>query len=473
MYKDLATAWNKPSDTQPVLTVSQLNAEARELLESGFPPLAVAGEISNLARPTSGHLYFSLKDAHAQVRCAMFRRANQRLGFAPENGSQVVARGRISLYEPRGEFQLVVEDLEPAGDGALRQAFEKLKQKLAAEGLFDEAVKRPIPALPRRIGVITSPTGAAIRDILTTLKRRFPGVPVLVYAVPVQGEGAAERIAAALRRAGSRRDCDVLILARGGGALEDLWSFNEEVVARAVRGCGLPVIAGVGHETDVTIADFAADWRAPTPTGAAARAVPDRQELTARVQVSVNRLHRNWSAHCRQRHQHIAWLRGRLDRAHPGRRLHQHAQRIDELDTRLRRCARVRVGKTDERLRELGARLGRQHPARLLSRYGEQLRDRQRRLKRATDTILTQRRTRVQALVRHLEAVSPLPTLHRGYAVVQRGADGRILRDAADVRPGERIAARLARGRLYCLVEETDTDTGDDTLVKPAKGEKR
>ncbi|MGE5241377.1 MAG: exodeoxyribonuclease VII large subunit, partial [Bacteroidota bacterium] len=273
-----------------IYTVARLNREARAMLEGGFPPLWIEGEISNLSRPASGHLYFSLKDAQAQVRCAFFRQYQRTRGAALKDGLHVLARARVSLYEGRGDFQLIVEYLEEAGEGALRRAFDALKLRLAQEGLFDAAHKKPLPRLPRRVGIITSTSGAVLHDILTTLKRRFPAIAILVHPVPVQGEGAAERIAAAIRVAGQRRDCDALILARGGGSLEDLWPFNEEIVARAIHACPVPIVSGVGHETDFTIADMAADARAPTPTAAAEMLSPDQQEWLAQFARLENRL---------------------------------------------------------------------------------------------------------------------------------------------------------------------------------------
>ena len=261
-----------------IFTVSDLNREARELLEGHFPLVWVEGEISNLARPSSGHIYFSLKDEAAQVRCAMFKMRNRLLNFQPENGQQVLARARISLYEARGDFQLIIEHMEETGDGALRRQFELLKHKLFEEGLFDESHKRELPSLPTRLGVITSPSGAAIRDILSVLKRRFPGIPILIYPVPVQGNEAPPAIIDAIKTAGIRKDCDLLILARGGGSLEDLWAFNDESVARAIYHCPIPVVTGIGHEIDFTIADFVADFRAPTPSAAAEYISPDQNE---------------------------------------------------------------------------------------------------------------------------------------------------------------------------------------------------
>ena len=281
----MADSWFDDDATPPpaapareIFTISQLNAQARMLLERGLGSVWLEGEISNLARPASGHWYFSLKDESAQVRCAMFRNRSMLVRFPVKDGARVLARGRVSLYEARGEFQVVIDHLEEAGEGALRRRFEELKRKLLAEGLFEATLKKPLPTLPRRIGVITSPTGAALRDILHVLRRRFPAVPVLVYPVAVQGEAAPREIVQALQLAAARRECDVLILARGGGSLEDLMAFNEESVARAIHACGIPIISGVGHETDVTIADFVADERAPTPSGAAERSVPDSAE---------------------------------------------------------------------------------------------------------------------------------------------------------------------------------------------------
>ena len=263
-------------EQRDIYSITRLNREVRAVLEDSFPPsLWVRGEISNLAQPGSGHIYFSLKDKHSQVRCAMFRSANRHLRFAPENGREVLVRAGVSLYEGRGEFQLIVESMEPAGAGALQQAFEELKQRLLEEGLFADEHKQPLPAFPGTIGIITSPTGAAVRDIIHVLERRYARAGVIVYPVPVQGEGSAQQIAQAVDVANQRRECDVLILARGGGSLEDLWSFNEEIVARAIHHSVIPVVSGIGHEIDFTIADFVADQRAPTPSAAAEMVSPD------------------------------------------------------------------------------------------------------------------------------------------------------------------------------------------------------
>ncbi len=401
------------ADGKDIFSVSRLNREARELLEGGFPMIWVEGELSNLARPASGHLYFSLKDATAQVRCALFRNRNHALRFRPADGMQVLARARVSLYEARGDYQLIVEHVEEAGDGALRRAFEQLKQRLAAEGLFDSERKRELPALPRRIGVVTSPTGAAIRDVLTILKRRFPAIPVRVYPVPVQGKAAAPEIARMIALASKRQECDVLILCRGGGSLEDLWAFNEEIVARALADCAIPVVTGIGHEIDITIADFVADLRAPTPSGAAEHVSPDGTEWLRRFGQLGAQICGRMREDLARRHERLTWLARRLQQQHPGQRLRQRAQRLDELELRLARALRAGIER---------------------------------------------RRMRYETLARTLDAVSPLATLGRGYAIVQRRADGAILRDAAGVSPGDEIQARLAKGRLICHVSKTESD---------------
>lgn len=437
-----------------VYSITRLNREVRALLDRGFGLLWVEGEISNLSRPSSGHWYFSLKDRDAQVRCAIFRMRNQLIGFVPADGMQVLARARVTLYEPRGDYQLVIEHMEEAGDGLLRRAYDELKQRLAAEGLFDPGRKRPLPPLPRRIGVITSPTGAAIRDILTVLRRRFPAIPVLIYPVPVQGAAAAPAIARMLRRAGAAADCDVLILARGGGSLEDLWAFNDEAVARALHACPIPVVSGVGHETDVTIADFVADQRAPTPSAAAELVSPDAAEWAQAYTAREARLRRRLAQLQQGRHQRLDWLAKRLDRCHPGRRLTDQAQRLDELEQRLGRAWRAQRRHTAARLAALAARLRQQDPRRRL----QQLCIRQEQLVRALRRQMADRlqghRRRLELLGRALDAVSPLATLSRGYAIVQHLPDRAIVRDVAAVNVGDRVEARVARGRLICTVDE-------------------
>jgi exodeoxyribonuclease VII large subunit len=439
-----------------VYTVSRLNREAKAVLEGGFPPLWIEGEISNLSRPASGHVYFSLKDAQAQVRCAFFRQHQRRLGLALRDGLHVLARARVSLYEGRGDYQLIVEYLEEAGEGAWRRAFDALKQRLSQEGLFDVAHKKPLPKLPRRLGIITSPSGAVLHDILTTLRRRFPGIAVLVFPVPVQGEGAAEKIAGAIRLAGERGDCDALILARGGGSLEDLWAFNEEIVARAIYVCPIPVISGIGHETDFTIADMVADARAPTPTAAAEMLSPDRQEWLAQFARLEARLITSMRSHLRNRQQHLDWLGARL--VHPRNRITLLQQNLKSLAQRLYLAQTASQRQARSELQALTARLHQHSPRPQLQALALTQHHWQARLVTAMKHRLELADSRLRQLMQSLHTLSPLATLERGYAIVQRPDTGAVVTDAGKVRPGERVRARLARGRLDCLVEKSRGD---------------
>ena len=451
---------NDPTNPQPlreVYTVSRLNREARAALEANFPLLWVEGEISNLSRPRSGHVYFSLKDEFAQVRCAMFRMRAMNLAFAPKDGVQVMARVRVGLYEPRGDFQLIVDHMEEAGDGALRRAFEALKQRLGSEGLFDEQRKRPLPELPRRIGVVTSPSGAAIRDILTVLKRRFPAIPVVIYPVAVQGEGAAREIAEAIRLAGRRKECDVLIVGRGGGSLEDLWAFNEEVVARAIHDSPLPVVSAVGHEVDFTIADFVADVRAPTPSAAAELLSPDREAWLSRLQRVEARLAQVLQQQLRQRKQQLSWLGKRL--VHPGRRLQENAQRLDELELRLAQAQRNLTRHRQARLETIKARLERHNPQMRLQQLRQSQRELSRRLRQAMQLRLKQLQQRLASQAHALETVSPLATLSRGYAIVSTEESGKVLHRSDEAVVGGRIRARLHHGQLLCRIEEIENES--------------
>ncbi len=435
-----------------VYTVSRLNREVRLLLDRGMPVLWVEGEISNLAQPSSGHWYFSLKDRDAQVRCAMFRQRNTSVGFAPRAGQQVLARGRVSLYEPRGDFQLIVEHLEEAGIGRLQRELERLKAKLAAEGLFDAALKRPLPPFPRRIGVVTSPTGAAIRDILHILRRRYPPADVLIYPALVQGAGAAPSIVEALRLACRRAECDVLIVARGGGSLEDLWAFNDERVVRTVRAASIPVIAGIGHEIDFTLADFAADARAPTPSGAAELATPDRQELLQALAKTSERLHVACSRELRAFVARVASAAACLKLAHPGARIEQQAQRLDDLDQRLAGALRARLLRDRHQASEALARLVRHSPEHRVREYRVRHASLAERLAHAAQRRLSDAAHRLDLAQRALNAVSPLATLTRGFAIVTRAADGAVLTEADSIGAGEEIEARLAHGRVRARV---------------------
>lgn len=441
---------NLAAPRRDVYTVSRLNAEARAVLEGSFPLIWVEGEISNLARPSSGHWYFSLKDAGAQVRCAMFRQRNLLLRFKPQDGMHVLIRARVSLYEGRGEFQLIAEHMEEAGAGALQRAFEMLKQRLAAEGLFDPARKRPLPRLPHRIGVVTSPTGAAIHDILQVLARRFPAIPVVIYPVPVQGAGAGEQIAAAIARAGARGECDVLIVGRGGGSLEDLWAFNEEVVARAIYAAPIPVVSAVGHEIDFTIADFVADLRAPTPSAAAELLSPDREEMRTQLLQLRLRLARSFQRQMQHQRRRLETLQKRLK--HPGRRLQEIAQRLDELEQRLARAVHHLLRHAAARLTALHARLERHTPLHRVQALQTRQQELQRRLRQGVLLHLDRLDRRLAQAAHALDTVSPLATLSRGYAILTT-TDGRVLRAAAQTAPGQQVQARLGQGRLLCRVE--------------------
>jgi exodeoxyribonuclease VII large subunit len=467
LFSDLEPPAPGPARAQPaqrnVYTPSRLNREARTLLERGFPALWVEGEISNLSRPSSGHWYFSIKDESAQLRCAMFRQRNIYAGFTPRDGMHVVVRGRISLYEARGDYQFLADAIEEAGEGALRRRFDLLKAKLAAEGLFATERKRALPSLPRRIGIITSPTGAAIRDVLHILKRRFCMIPVLLYPVPVQGAGAASQIAAAIRLASARSECDVLILARGGGSLEDLWSFNEELVARAIADCKVPLISGVGHEVDFTIADFVADVRAPTPSGAAELAAPDCNEWLRNFALLARRMSLALQRHQAAKANRFAWLQRRLALMHPGAQLRQKAQRLDDLERHLVRIMRQSLRDRGTALAQNHARLRHVSPALRLA-------EARRRLDVASNAIAAALRKEMQHLQRRvavtagkLNAFSPLATLERGYAIVT-GADGHVVTDTDALAPGALVQARLARGRVHARVEQIfPADRNSDT----------
>jgi exodeoxyribonuclease VII large subunit len=441
-----------PSADRDIYTVSRLNREVRVLLERGFGTLWLEAEISNFARPSSGHWYFSLKDAGAQVRCAMFRQRNMFCAFTAKDGQKVLVRARIGLYEPRGEYQLIVDHMEDAGLGALKRQYEELRARLDAEGLFAAERKRPLPRLPARIGIITSPSGAAVRDILHVLARRFPAIPILVYPVSVQGAGAASEIIAALALAGRRAECDVLILARGGGSLEDLWAFNDERLARAIVGSPIPIVTGIGHEVDFTIADFAADMRAPTPSAAAELVVPDAAEwLDAFVRLGV-RLQRCMRRRMAEYGERLRWLTGRAAMVSPVARLAQQAQRLDDLEQCLARAWERQQRGRRERLNWLIGRAALASPAAQLRHAAARHAALFARLQAAELSQLRRCRERLLPLVRTLNAVSPLATLERGYAIVSTEG-GNILRDAAHARPGVLIEARLARGRLRAKVE--------------------
>jgi exodeoxyribonuclease VII large subunit len=434
----------------PRLSVSELARSVRDLLEHRFPLLWVAGEISNFTLARSGHLYFSLKDDAAQIRCVMFRHRAQYLDFAPREGLQVEARATVTLYEPRGDFQLNVEFMRPGGLGALYEAFLKLKASLEREGLFDEAAKRPLPAYPRAIGVVTSPQAAALRDVLTTLRRRNPSIPVIIYPAQVQGASAAGELVAALETATRRNEVDVILLVRGGGSIEDLWSFNDERLARVIRASPIPIVAGVGHETDFSIADFAADRRAPTPTAAAELVSPSRAELTARVAGLAERLSRRTIRDLETRMQLLDHLSRRL--VHPGRRLESQRRILEQLERRLAHSASGIIDRYQWRIARLveQSRGRLPHVDALVARTG----DLATRSGRELDAMLMQRTRRVEALSRALSHLGPEAVLERGYAIV-RDAGGTIVRDAAPLVPGDPLEITFARGIADATVAGT------------------
>jgi exodeoxyribonuclease VII large subunit len=425
----------------PVLTVGELNRRVRELLERSVPLLWVSGEICNFTRASSGHWYFSLKDASSQVRCVMFRQKGQYIDWHPRDGMHVEVRAVVTLYEPRGDYQLTIDTMRQAGLGVLYEKFVRLKAALAHEGLFAEARKRPLPPFPRRIGIVTSIAAAALHDVLTTLKRRMPGIAVIVYPTPVQGEGAAARIVAAIRRAAERNECDVLILCRGGGSIEDLWQFNEEILARAIYACPIPVVVGVGHETDFTIADFVADRRAPTPTGAAELASPNRLDLLHRLERLSGRLNREFNGMLERRMQKLDHLGRRL--VHPGERIARRREKLAALRERIRTALSARHEPLAWRLQSLQAQLCAARPdIGLLHERQLAYRDR---LKRAARHYFATRTNKLAALEAQLAQLSPRGVLARGYSIVSM-ADGSVVRDSGQLHSGDPVTLQFAHG---------------------------
>lgn len=440
------------------LTVSELNHQVRHLLETSFMQAWIEGEISGLSRPSSGHWYFSLKDARSQVRCAMFRGFNQRIQVIPKEGDLVRVRARVSLYENRGDFQLIVEHMEPAGLGALQQAFDALKARLQAEGLFAAERKKAVPAAPRHIGVVTSPTGAAIHDILTVLARRCPAIPVTLYPTAVQGAAATADIVRAIQRAERHGQADVLIIGRGGGSLEDLWCFNEEAVARAIADCPIATVSAVGHEVDVTIADFVADLRAPTPSAAAEKISPDQSiwlrqlaDLGRRLQLAQGRLLRHQRALLDQ-------LQARL--RDPRRALQEQSQRLDELEHRLKQTLTRRLEQNQSQLTQLQHRLRGHQPSRQLAEHRQWLVRLEEQLRRSMTSRLSLLDSQLQHQAHSLHTVSPLATLGRGYAIVSSDSQA-VVRRSDSLRPGEQIHARLGYGSVLATVTETRPEQND------------
>ncbi|PHQ80176.1 MAG: exodeoxyribonuclease VII large subunit [Coxiella sp. (in: Bacteria)] len=411
---------------QNIYTIAELNSKARLLLENEFGTVSIIGEISNLARPASGHLYFTLKDQQAQVRCALFRMNRRNIDFPIDNGQQVLAQAKVSLYEGRGDYQLIVSRLQLAGDGALQVAFEKLKEKLEKEGLFDATHKKPLPRFPQCIGVITSASGAAVRDILKVLKRRSPTTPVIIYPSLVQGASAKQQLVHAIETANRRNECDVLILSRGGGSLEDLWPFNEECVARAIYNSHIPIVSGVGHEVDTTIADYVADHRAATPSAAAETISLDQAELYRQLDQLKQRLSRHTQQHLLQWQQQVTHLQKRL--RHPRDKLREQAQHLDQLEQTLSYCM-------NNKLNQAKIQLQQHYPA----------------LMHTMQLLKNKKQEQLTTLSHQLNALSPLATLQRGYAVLTDNND-KLIRSVQSVQKNESLTAKLHDGHLTCIV---------------------
>ena len=444
-----------PSERQ-IFSVSQLNRSVRHLIETQLPLLWVEGEISNFARPASGHWYLTLKDDQAQVRCAMFRNSNQRVGFKPANGTQVLVRCRAGLYEGRGEYQLVIEHMEEAGFGALQRQFEQLKQKLSDEGLFDNQHKKPMPDSVSHIGVITSATGAAVKDVLSVLERRFPSIKVSIFPTAVQGEQAAKQIVEAIGNANQLGQCDALIVGRGGGSLEDLWPFNEEVVARAIFASAIPIVSAVGHEVDFTIADFVADLRAPTPSAAAELLSPDGEDILNQFEGFEILLTEAVGRKIAQLGQRADYLKKRL--RHPGHKLQEQSQHLDHLDIRLRRGINGRLEQQRQRMNRVQSQLARVHPGEAIGDYHQLVTRYVKQMSRSVKQQLEVKRSKTGQAMHLLDTVSPLKTLGRGYSII-RDADDGVIKSVASVTEGDVLRGQLADGEVVFAVTGTTGKT--------------
>lgn len=437
--------FSKPSQT--VYTVSRLNREIRTVLEQGFASLVLTGEISNFIAPASGHWYFSLKDDKAQIKAAMWRGNNRSQSYRPENGAQVTVKARVSLYEPRGDYQLIVEHMEPAGEGQLKQEFDALKMRLAAEGLFNSAYKKPLPQNINRIGVITSATGAAIKDILTVLKRRAPQLEVIIYPAMVQGKEAHIHLINQIELANARNEVDILILGRGGGSLEDLWCFNHEQLARAIHNSDLPIISAVGHEIDTTISDYVADMRAPTPSAAAELVSPNTQELHSKVTQLINRLNNAFKHSIADKRALATQLQHRLNLCHPRNQLNQKAQRLDELSIALQQAMQSRLYQQERTLNNLTPRLMRQSPDKKLAQASHQLSQLQARLNQAIQQQLQQANNSLALQASKLDSVSPLNVLARGYSITKT-QQGKVVKSVGQIKAGDVLVTELVDGSV-------------------------
>lgn len=438
-----------------IFSISELNGIVRGLLETRLADIWIRGEITNLARPASGHWYFTLKDDTAQIRCAMFRNRNRKLRFTPDNGIKVQARGRVSLYEPRGDYQFIVEECEPAGKGELQRAFEQLKQRLWNEGLFEEQYKKPLPSFPKTVGIITSPTGAAIRDILNVLKRRFPILNIIIYPVPVQGIEAVPQIVKMIKYADSRPECDVLLLSRGGGSIEDLWAFNDEAVARAIFACETPVITGVGHEIDFTIADFVSDLRAPTPSAAAELITPLKEELQEKLNHIIEILKSNQSKYLNQATEKLQWLKKTLNFYHPQAKIQRQIQQIDTLQLRLANRIPAVIQKNQNRIIIAQHMLNQYAPLQKLAELKRKCAHLHQAQVKLIQTHIDSYQQKLKNVHGRLILLSPKATLERGYTIIYDHSSGRVIKSIEELRPGKKISGDVLNGKFTATIEET------------------
>ncbi|WP_434144719.1 exodeoxyribonuclease VII large subunit [Photobacterium leiognathi] len=446
------TTFSPQSQTNSrIYTVSSLNAQVRLILENEMGVVWLIGELSNFSMPVSGHWYFTLKDSRAQVKCAMFKGSNRHVTFKPGNGNQVLVKARLSLYEPRGDYQLIIESMQPEGDGRLQQQFEQLKMSLAAEGLFAQSLKKSLPEQPKRVGIITSKTGAALHDILHVLQRRDPSLPIVIYPTMVQGEGSAISIAQAIGRANARQECDVLIVGRGGGSLEDLWAFNEEIVARTIAASQIPIVSAVGHEVDVTIADFVADFRAPTPSAAAELISRDMTHQTQLLDRKRQQLRHAIAAYLSQSLRQTTQLQHRLERQHPQLRLNLQQQHLDEISQRLTQAMARKLQKHQQHVEHNNYKLSLYSPASLVRNAQRNLERSEQRLYDVLDRKLLNARHKLAVAAEKLETVSPLATLARGYSIT-RNEQGDVIRKASQVKAGDTLITTVTDGEIHSSV---------------------
>jgi exodeoxyribonuclease VII large subunit len=445
-------------DGLDVISVSELNKKAKSLLEKGIPKLWIEGEISNLAKPASGHMYFSLKDEMSQIRCAWFKQRQLQNTLNIANGAKMLALGKIGLYEPRGEYQFIVEKMEIAGEGDLKRKYEELKKKLSGEGIFSEENKSELPELPKRIGVITSPSGAAVRDILTILKRRFPIIPIIIFPVAVQGEQAAPQIQNALKKANLRADCDLLILARGGGSLEDLWAFNEEIVARAIFHSEIPIISAIGHETDVTISDFAADMRAPTPSGAAELAVPDQHDWIKSIDNIGDKIITIITQQINLKSQLSDWINKRLSQSSPKMTVKRQIEKSINLRKMLSNSMLQNLAKQDKNIHQLKSKLNQVSPRLKIHVQLSRIKELNQKIVSCSDHFLEGLNNRMKLASKTLNSVSPLRTLDRGYAIARDAKTKNVIMSADNIEIENDIEVKLAKGEIKVKVIEKHSD---------------